>query len=49
MIGVQRKENLIKDFDYVEKNSPWIFIIVGIIMTILFVTTIITVVYIILP
>ncbi len=45
MIGIQKKKNLIKDLEYAEKNGPWIFIIVGIIMTILFVLTLVAIVY----
>jgi hypothetical protein len=40
MIGVGKKQNLEKDFDFTEKNGPWSYIIVGLIMTILFIGTI---------
>ncbi len=40
MIGVGKKKNLIKDFETTEKNGPWLYIVVGIIMTVLFVGTI---------
>jgi hypothetical protein len=40
MIGVGKKKNLEKDFDSTEKNGPWSYIIVGLIMTILFIGTI---------
>lgn len=40
MIGVGKKKNLEKDFDSTEKNGPWPYIIVGLIMTILFIGTI---------
>ena len=35
MIGVGKKKNLAKDFEATEKNGPWSYIIVGIIMTVL--------------
>ena len=40
MIGVGKKTNLAKDFEATEKNGPWSYIIVGIIMTVLFIGTI---------
>ena len=40
MIGVGKKKNLVKDFEAMEKNGPWSYIIVGIIMTVLFISTI---------
>ena len=40
MIGVGKKKNLEKDFETTEKNGPWSYIIVGLIMTILFIGTI---------
>jgi hypothetical protein len=40
MIGVGKKKNLAKDFDAVEKSGPWLYILVGLIMTILFIGTI---------
>ncbi len=40
MIGVGKKKNLAKDFEATEKNGPWSYIIVGIIMTVLFIGTI---------
>jgi hypothetical protein len=40
MIGVGKKQNLEKDFESTEKNGPWPYIIVGLIMTILFIGTI---------
>ena len=40
MIGVGKKQNLEKDFDSTEKNGPWSYIIVGLIMIILFIGTI---------
>lgn len=49
MIGIQKKENLVKDFNHTEDNGPWLFIIIGIIMTILFVLSIVTVVQLVLP
>ena len=40
MIGVGKKKNLARDFEATEKNGPWSYIIVGIIMTVLFIGTI---------
>ena len=40
MIGIGKKKNLAKDFDATEKNGPWSYIVVGIIMTVLFIGTI---------
>ena len=40
MIGVGKKKNLAKDFEATEKNGPWSYIVVGIIMTVLFIGTI---------
>ena len=37
MIGIGKKKNLAKDFEATEKNGPWPYIIVGIIMTVLFI------------
>ena len=44
MIGVGKKKNLAKDFEATEKNGPWSYIVVGIIMTVLFIGTILAVV-----
>jgi len=40
MIGIGKKKNLAKDFEATEKNGPWPYIIVGIIMTVIFIGTI---------
>jgi len=40
MIGIGKKKNLAKDFEATEKTGPWPYIIVGIIMTVLFIGTI---------
>ena len=40
MIGVGKKKNLAKDFEATEKNGPWSYIVVGIMMTALFIGTI---------
>ena len=37
MIGVGKKKNLAKDFEATEKNGPWSYIVVGIIMIMLFI------------
>ena len=44
MIGVGKKKNLEQDFEFTEKNGPWSYIVVGLIMTILFIGTILFVV-----
>lgn len=49
MIGVGKKEDLIKDFERIEKQSPWPYIIVGFIMTVVFVISVIIVVRLVLP
>jgi hypothetical protein len=42
--GVGNKENLAKDLAKIEKNSPWPYIFVGLIMVIIFIFTIILIV-----
>ncbi|ABL01834.1 hypothetical protein Rmag_0031 [Candidatus Ruthia magnifica str. Cm (Calyptogena magnifica)] len=42
MIGVGKKEDLAKDFARTEKQGPWAYIIVGLIMTFVFIGLIIT-------
>ena len=49
MIGIGKKKNLEQDFESTEKNGPWSYILVGIIMTILFIGTILFVVRLALP
>jgi hypothetical protein len=44
MIGVGKKEDLIKDFERTEKLGPWPYIIVGLIMTLVFIMLVIAVV-----
>ncbi|MBT3194880.1 MAG: DUF2970 domain-containing protein [Candidatus Ruthia sp.] len=44
MIGVGKKEDLIKDFERTEKQGPWPYIVVGMIMTIAFIVLVIAVV-----
>jgi len=44
MIGVGKREDLIKDFERTEKQGPWPYIIVGLIMTGVFIMLVITVV-----
>ena len=41
MIGVGKKNNLAQDFETIEKPGPWPYIIVGIIMTVLFIGSLI--------
>ncbi|SMN12970.1 hypothetical protein BHECKSOX2_1530 [Bathymodiolus heckerae thiotrophic gill symbiont] len=49
MIGVGKKEDLIKDFERTEKQGPWAYIIVGLIMTVGFIMAVIAVVGLVLP
>ena len=42
MIGFGKKKNLAKDFEATEKNGPWSYIVVGIMMTVLFIGIILT-------
>ncbi|VVH66399.1 hypothetical protein BSPLISOX_35 [uncultured Gammaproteobacteria bacterium] len=44
MIGVGKREDLIKDFERTEKQGPWPYIVVGLIMTIGFISAVIVVV-----
>ncbi len=44
MIGVGKREDLIKDFERTEKQGPWPYIIVGLIMTAVFILLVIAVV-----
>jgi len=44
MIGVGKREDLIKDFERTEKQGPWPYIIVGLIMTAVFIMLVIAVV-----
>ncbi|HIM53878.1 MAG: hypothetical protein DSZ20_01275 [Candidatus Thioglobus sp.] len=44
MIGVGKREDLIKDFERTEKQGPWPYIIVGLIMTGVFIMLVIAVV-----
>ncbi|HIB31452.1 MAG TPA: DUF2970 domain-containing protein [Candidatus Thioglobus sp.] len=41
MIGIGKKENLSKDFDRAEKHGPLAYIIVGLIMTGIFIGAIV--------
>ena len=41
MIGVGKKKNLAQDFDATEKIGPWPYIIVGVMMTVLFIGSLI--------
>lgn len=49
MVGVGKKENLIKDFERTEKQGPWPYIIVGLIMTVVFIGLVIVAVKLVLP
>ena len=41
MIGVGKKKNLAQDFDATEKTGPWPYIVAGLIMTVLFIGSLI--------
>ena len=49
MIGVGKREDLIKDFERTEKQGPWPYIIVGLIMTIGFIVMVVVVVNMVTP
>jgi hypothetical protein len=42
MIGIGKKEDLIKDFERTEKQGPWLYIIVGLVMTAGFIIMVMT-------
>jgi hypothetical protein len=42
MIGIGKKENLIKDFERTEKQGPWLYIIVALVMTAGFIALVMT-------
>ena len=41
MIGVGKKKNLVQDFDATEKTGPWPYLVAGLIMTVLFIASLI--------
>ena len=41
MIGVGKKEALVKDLDDVESSGPFLYILVGLIMTVIFIFAVI--------
>ena len=49
MIGVGKKKSLAQDFEAVEKTGPWPYIVVGLVMTVLFIGTLIVAVRLVLP
>ena len=49
MIGVGKKKNLTQDFETTEKTGPWPYIVVGLVVTVLFIGTLILAVRLILP
>ena len=49
MIGVGKKKSLAQDFEAVEKTGPWPYIIVGLVMTMLFIGSLILAVRLVLP
>ena len=49
MIGVGKQEALRKDFERTEKQGPWAYIIVGLVMTLVFIVVVIAVVRLVLP
>jgi len=44
MIGVGKKKDLVRDFESTEKNGPWAYIFVGLLMTAIFIGSIVTIV-----
>ncbi len=44
MIGVGKKKDLARDFESTEKNGPWAYIFVGLLMTAVFIGSIVTIV-----
>ena len=44
MIGVGKKKDLVRDFESTEKNGPWAYILVGLLMTAVFIGSIVTIV-----
>ena len=42
MVGVGKKDNLVKDFERTERQGPWAYIIVALIMVAIFIGIIIT-------
>ncbi len=42
MIGVGKKDSLAKDFEKTEKQGPWAYIVVGLIMVAIFIGVIIS-------
>lgn len=42
MVGVGKKDNLAKDFEKTEKQGPWTYIIVALIMVAIFIGVIVT-------
>ena len=49
MIGGGKEKNLAQDFESTEKTGPWPYVIVGVIMTTLFIGTILFAVRLVLP
>ena len=49
MVGVGKKEDLVKDFERAEKQGPWAYIIVGLLMTLVFIGLVIVAVKLVLP
>jgi hypothetical protein len=46
---VGKKEDLVKDFERAEKQGPWAYIIVGLLMTVVFIGLVIVAVKLVLP
>ncbi len=49
MIGIGKRKHLAQDFEAVEKTGPWPYIIVGLVMTVLFIGSLILAVRLVLP
>jgi len=41
MVGVGKKDNLAKDFEKTEKQGPWVYVVVALIMVAIFIGAII--------
>ena len=48
IIGIGKKEDLIKDFEQTEKQGPWLYIVVALVMTVGFIALVMMIVKIVL-
>mgnify|MGYP003339380614 CR=1 FL=1 len=49
MVGIGKRKRLAQDFEAVEKTGPWLYIVVGLVMTVLFIGTLVVAVRLVLP